>query len=235
MEQSHHCIYCHHTLYQLGDGMVKCSVCKKKYSPKKVESTLILIDLFCRDENALSASKTAHISYATVLKYYQYFRKLVIEHCEEEYHLYRNRESEYEEYIYQEKSKRNEKSAIFDAHNFLTFAYGEKVYNILMPSLNMYKQQFIKDNLEDVYEKEFSHFMRSSKIIKITAHDNTITRFWRYFETFITAFKGVSREYFPYYLKEAEFKFNTPVKRRRDILERLCFRPNNAYQNKDTN
>ncbi len=225
MKKPHHCIYCHHSLYHLNDGMVKCSSCKKKYSPKKVETILHLIDLFCHDHNASDGAKRADLSYAATLKYYQEFRKLLIEHCEEEYHNNRKNESEYEEYIYQEKSKRNQKSAIFDAHNFLTFAYGEKVYNILMPSLNLYKQQFIKDDLEAIYEKEFSHFMRSSKLIKITKHDNTMTRFWHYFETFITPFKGVSREYFPYYLKEAEFKFNTPIKKRHEILEQLCFRP----------
>lgn len=225
MEKFHPCIYCAHPLYRLKDGMVKCSGCKKKYSPKKVTQILRFMHLFCEDQNALAASKTLHCSYATALKYYQDFRKLIAEHCEEEYQNRHRQESEYEEYIYQEKSKRNEKSAIFDAHNFLTFAYGENVYNILMPSLHRYKQPFIKDNLEDIYKKEFSHFMRSSKIIKITAHDNTITKFWRFFETFITAFKGVSRDHFPYYLKEAEFKFNTPIQKRSEILERLYFHP----------
>lgn len=225
MKDDNHCIYCRHILYHLSDGMVKCSGCKKKYSPKKVEQTLRLIDLFCTDENALNASKIGETSYATALKYYHIFRKLIAEQCEEEYHRYRGHENEYEEYIYLEKSKRPDKSAIFDAHNFLTFAYGEKVYNILMPSLSLYKQQFINDSLEAIDNKEFSQFMRSSKIIKITKYDNTMTRFWRYFETFIPTFKGVSREYFPYYLKEAEFKFNTPIKKRSPILAQLYFHP----------
>jgi transposase-like protein len=38
-------------------------------------------------------------------------------------------------------------------------------------------------------------------------------------------FKGVSAEFFPYYLKEAEFKFNTPLMQRREVLEQLYFRP----------
>jgi transposase-like protein len=94
-----------------------------------------------------------------------------------------------------------------------------------MPSLGMYKQQFLEDNLEEVYTKEFSKFMRASKIIKISEHDNAITKFWHYFEQFITAFKGVSYEHFPYYLKEAEFKFNTPTHLRSEILKQLYFRP----------
>jgi transposase len=226
MKESHHCIYCHNTLYHLSDGMLKCSVCKKKYSPSRVNQIKNVIQSFCHDENALEASKSLNLTYVTVLKYYQKLRHLCAQYCEEHYHLNRMQESQYEEYLYIEKSKRRDKTAIFDSHNFLTFSYGEHVYTLLMPSLNMYKQQFLEDNLEGVYNKEFSKFMRTSKIIKISEHDNAITRFWHYFEQFITTFKGVSNEHFPYYLKEAEFKFNTPIEGRSKILERLYFKPN---------
>lgn len=205
--------------------MVKCSVCKKKYSPDRVEQIKRLIEAFCVNENALSTSKSLNLSYTTVLNYYQKFRHLSAEYCEEQYHLHRSSESQYEEYLYIEKSKRHDKTAIFDSHNFLTFGYGESVYTLLMPSLGMYKQQFIEDNLEEIYFKEFSKFMRTSKIIKISKHDNVIEQFWHFFEEFITPFKGVSHEHFPYYLKEAEFKFNTPENERSAILELLYFRP----------
>lgn len=222
------CIYCSSSLYHLSDGMVKCSVCKKKYSPSRVNQIKNVIQAFCHDENALCASKTLSLNYVTVLKYYQKLRHLSAQYCETQYHLHRTIDSQYEEYLYIEKSKRHDKTAIFDSHNFLTFTYGEYVYTILMPSLGVYKQQFLEDNLEDVYHKEFSKFMRTSKIIKISEHDNAITRFWYYFENFIMTFKGVSDEHFPYYLKEAEFKFNTPIEERSKILNKLYFRPNDS-------
>ncbi|MDD5717142.1 MAG: transposase [Sulfuricurvum sp.] len=218
------CIYCHHPLYQLNDGMVKCSACKKKYSPKKVTNILRMLERFCSDENALSASSSLNLSYATVLKHYQKFRYLAAEHCEMQYDTYRTLESQYEEYLYLEKSKRHRQSTIFDAHNFLTFGYGHQVYTLLMPSLGIYKQQFLEDNLETVYSREFSRFMRTTKIIKITESNNIIERFWYYFENFITAYKGVSDEFFPYYLKEAEFKFNTPEHNRFTVLKALYFK-----------
>jgi transposase len=226
MKKSIYCIHCNHPVYQLCDGMVKCSHCKKKYSPNRIQQIKSLIQLFCNDENALFASKSLNLNYITVSKYYQKFRYLCAEYCEVQYHLHRTPDSQYEEYLYIEKSKRNDRTAIFDAHNFLTFSYDEKVYTLLMPSLGMFKQQFVEDNLEDLYHKEFSKFMRTSKIIKITAYDNAITKFWHYFEQFITSFKGVSKEHFPYYLKEAEFKFNIPIEERSTILEQLYFRPN---------
>ena len=67
-----------------------------------------------------------------------------------------------------------------------------------------------------------------SKIIKISEYDNSITKFWHYFEQFITPYKGVSKEHFPYYLKEAEFKFNTPIEKRSEILENLYFHPTDS-------
>ncbi|MDD2838965.1 MAG: transposase, partial [Sulfuricurvum sp.] len=98
---------------------------------------------------------------------------------------------------------------------------------ILMPSLNKYKHQFLADNLEDLYYKEFSKFMRTSKIIKVSERYNTITRFWNFFESFIIPYKGVSNEFFPYYLKEAEFKFNFSYTVREKILTTLYFHPSN--------
>lgn len=228
MNLSSLCIYCDSPLYHLKDGQVKCSACKKKYSTARINQIKTLIEYFCNDNNALTASKSLGLTYVTVLKYYQQFRYLIAEYCEVQYHLRNTQESQYEEYLYIEKSKRRDKTAIFDAHNFLTFSYGERVYTLLMPSLGMFKQQFIEDNLENVYHKEFSKFMRTSKIIKISEHDNAITKFWHYFEHFITDFKGVNKEHFPYYLKEAEFKFNTPLNERLAILEELYFRPNGS-------
>lgn len=228
MKEIRHCVYCRSPLYVLSDGMVKCSACKKKYSPSRILQIIELIGCFCENENALSVSKSMKLSYTTVLKYYQKFRYLTAEYCEVQYHLYRTQQSEYEEYLYIEKSKRRDKTAIFDSHNFLTFGYGERVYTLLMPSLGIFKQQFVADNLEEVYLKEFSKFMRTSKIIRISEHDNAITKFWHYFEQFITAYKGISDEHFPYYLKEAEFKFNTPDSRRAEILEQLYFHPNGS-------
>ncbi len=228
MNESSHCVYCYHRLYRLSDGMVKCSVCKKKYSPSRIAQIKRILHAFCNDENALSTSKTLGVSYVSVLNYYQKFRRLCAEYCEERYHLHRTQDTQYEEYLYNEKSKRRDKTAIFDSHNFLTFGYGTEVYTLLMPSLGIFKQQFVADNLEEIYHKEFSKFMRTSKIIKVHEHDNVIEKFWHYFETFITGFKGVSKEHFPYYLKEAEFKFNTPYSKRSEILEKLYFRPSGS-------
>lgn len=218
------CIYCHHPLYHLSDGMLKCSRCKTKYSPERVNRILTLIDCFAHDENALQASKRLHLSYVTVHRYYHTFRRHCARICEDGYNTVRDRPCEYEEYYYLEKSKRNDKFAVFDAHNFLTFDYQGHLYTIVMPTLQKYRQQFIDDNLEEVYAGEFNRFKRKSRIIKVSKHLNRIVEFWAYFERSILTYKGVSAESFPLYLKELEFKFNHDAKTQKRLLEQYYFR-----------
>jgi len=201
--------------------MVKCSVCKKKYSPKKYKSDMQIIRAFCDNLSALHVSKTLETNYLTVKKRFDRFRRLIALYQEERYLCRECDVSEYEEYFYLEVSKRHDPKSIFDAHNFLTFDYGGMIYTLLMPSLQRHKEQFLADGLEESYYKEFNKYLRLNRIAKLQHRENLITRFWNYFEAFILCYNGVSDEYFPYYLKEAEFKFNHPKERQREILEKL--------------
>ncbi len=134
---------------------------------------------------------------------------------------FRNRKETiaFEEYLYLEKSKRKSKKNIFDAYNFLTFNYDGKIYNLLLPNLNRYKPLFLEDGLEEVYYKEFEKFLRRSHLG--TNPNKTILEFWDFFEEFILKFKGVRRENFFYYLKEAEFKFNFECFQKCNFLSHL--------------
>ncbi|WP_345991430.1 transposase [Sulfurimonas sp. HSL-1716] len=217
------CIYCDHKLYHLSDGMLKCSLCKRKYSPKRINKILTLIDSFCENENALQTSKRLSLSYVSIHKYYDIFRFYCAHICENEYEHARHKPCEYEEYFYLEQSKRHDRLAIFDAHNFLTFDYENHIYTVVMPTLQKYKQQFINDDLEKVYNSEFARFKRKSRIIKVSKHLNKIVDFWEYFEKFILSYKGISTENFPLYLKEAEFKFNHPLETQKKLLQKQYF------------
>jgi len=217
------CIYCHHKLYHLKDGMLKCSRCKAKYSAERVNKIITLIECFCNNENALQASSRLQLSYVSVHRYYNTFRQLAAQICEDTYHTLRGRSCEYEEYYYLERSKRNNREAVFDAHNFLTFDYEGHLYTIVMPSLQKYRQQFIDDNLEDLYADEFNRFKRKSRLIKVSKQLNRIVAFWDYFERSILTYKGVSAESFPLYLKELEFKFNHEAQTQKILLQQYYF------------
>ncbi len=215
------CPYCqHHKYYILQTDQYKCTKCKRKYSPKKIELKQNLISAFCKDQTVLHTSQYLNLSHITVQKYFSQFRSSLISFLEEQYERFDTQE--YDEYVYLERSKAKVKENIFDAHNFLTFQYNDtQVYNLLMPDLNRYKEQFLDDEAQTVYFKEFSKFMLYNRIAKTQKKDNTIVQFWEYFENFILKYKGIKRENFFSYLKECEFKFNYKYEERIKILSSL--------------
>ncbi len=213
------CIYCHHDkLYKLKNGYLKCSFCKRKFSPFKIEKERRLIEFFCKDINALQTSKISGVNYTTVQKKFMDFRYRLVGHLDK---MFENKEkvNEYDEYIYLEKSKKKDKRYIFDAKNFLTFDYDNgKIYNMLLPELSRFKDSFLEDNLDKTYYQEFSKYLRWNKIAKLKNKDNLITKFWDYFEKNITKYKGIKQNNFFFYLKEIEFKFNYDYDNRVKIL-----------------
>jgi transposase len=214
------CIYCHNKkLYKLQTGQLKCSGCKKKFSPNKITKELEIIQCFCDDMSVNKAAKILQLNYLTVQKRYELFRSLIANYLENEYRD--KKVIEYDEYIYLPQSKKKIKENIFDAQNFLSFYYEEKVYNLLMPSLNMYKQQFLDDGAQAIYFKEFSKFMMLNKISKTQKKENIITNFWLFFEESILKYKGIRHDNFFYYLKEIEFKFNYTQDKQEEILMSL--------------
>jgi transposase-like protein len=204
--------------------MQKCAACRRKFSPEKVRKERDLIAMFCRGETAHHAARTMTISYPSVTARYKRLRLLAAAHLEQAYESQRHRVAEFEEYIYLEASKRCEKRHIFDAHNFITFDYGGRVYNLMMPSLHRFKHDFLEDSLDGLYYEEFARFLRIHRIAKLQKSKNTITDFWEFFEGYILRYKGIRQENFPYYLKEAEFKFNYSESEQYEILTALWFR-----------
>jgi hypothetical protein len=214
------CISCNNTkLYKLKTGQLKCSVCKKKFSAKKIQKDVDAIECFTNNLTANQCAKKLGINYVSVKNRYEHIREHVANYLENEYKD--KTVLEYDEYIYFEKSKKKIKENIFDAQNFLTFQYEKKIYNLMMPNLHKYKQQLIDDDMQDIYFKEFSKFMMLNKISKTKKRENLITKFWIFFEDSILKYKGVNNKNFLYYLKEIEFKFNYERDEQKKILSLL--------------
>jgi len=64
---------------------------------------------------------------------------------------------------------------------------------------------------EEQDKKLLLKYLNFNKIAKLSKAQSTITKFWDYFEAFILQYKGVSDEQFIFYLKEAEWRFNTKL------------------------
>ncbi|NOX15734.1 MAG: IS1595 family transposase [Epsilonproteobacteria bacterium] len=206
-------------LYKLKSKQLKCSTCRAKFSPARIHRDLSVIKIFCDNFTINQASIKLGLNYVTIKNRYEIFRKLVANFLEDKYQD--KKVIEYDEYIYLEKSKKKIDENIFDAQNFLTFHYKDKIYNLLMPNLNRYKNQFLSDGMDKAYFNEFSKFMMLNKIAKIQNRENLITKFWIFFEKSITKYKGIKNDNFFYYLKEIEFKFNYTKEEQENILKNL--------------
>ncbi|UPT78475.1 transposase [Sulfurovum sp. XGS-02] len=152
----------------------------------------------------------------TIQKYYQKFRKIITLYCDRKYRQNTDKIDEYDEYLYLPKSlKKNDKN-IDKLQHFLTLSYEGKVYNLMMPTI-----QYFDYDTNDQGNKLLLKYQRFHKVAKLKKFDNTITKFWTFFETFILQYKGVSDEQFIYYLKEAEWRFNSTKEEQRATFDSL--------------
>jgi len=199
------CFYCNHPItYTLCDKQEKCSKCKRKFSPRKIQREKTLYKLFTCGVNASNASRQTQMHFSTVNKYYQKFRRNIALYADEIYQYNSHRVTEYDEYLYLPKSL-DIKNDMHKLQHFLTMSYDDKIYNIMMPKA----KQSLRENEDDTSDKLLLKYLKFNKIAKLSQSHNTITKFWSYFEEFICQFKGVSDEQFIFYLKEAEWRFNT--------------------------
>ncbi len=200
------CIYCNYPTYKLKNGYYKCKSCKRKFSPKKIERQRAIKRCFYKDFTINRCALYLGLNYITVKNYYQKIREEIAILQEKDF-ANKQKILEYDEYIYIPKTKSQNKSAIFEGFNFLTYNYDNKIYNILLPSLSRYKPIMLEDGLDEVYYKELEKFLQSNHISN-RANNNLIKQFWIYLEDFMLKFNGINSENFFYYLKEAEYKFN---------------------------
>jgi len=212
------CIYCQNKkTYLPNNGQVKCAVCKRKYSPKKLARQAHITEAFLDNCSATQCAKELHLHYNTVQNYYMHLRKAITLYADARYQENTHLVNEFDEYLYLPKSITHFDDNIHKMEHFITFAYHDRVYNIMMPTIERYELDM--DSKSE--KKKLSKFLRFNKVSKLQNAQNPITRFWDFFEDFILLYKGISKEQFIYYLKEAEFRFNYSEEEQKEILSSM--------------
>ena len=194
------CIYCKNkTTYLLGDGLRKCSRCRKKFSPKRLKRERELADLFLLAEQSpvTLLGERSPININTIKKHFMLFRTKIALFLDEEYEHNISLIDEYDEHFYYAKNTPSKKNC-----KFITFSYKQKVYTLLL-----------QENIEQ--QNRFEHFY---KMMKAKKDSNVITDFWNYFERFIAKHRGVAKRNLIYYIKEAEFRYNYSPQEQKEIL-----------------
>jgi len=193
------CPYCNNTkTYNLANNQKRCARCRRKFSIKKIKQKELLWECFKKGINATHCAKSQKMHIATVLKHFMNFRIEIAIEADKEYNNNSHKVTGYDEYLYLPKSLKVEEN-IHKLQHFLTLSYEDKVYNIMMPSIKKYGSN---------PDKLLLKYLQFNRVSKISTAQNTITKFWNYFEEFILQYKGVNSENFIYYLKEAEWRYN---------------------------
>ena len=212
-----YCPFCNiKRLYNLKNNYKKCSSCGKKFSIRKLEIDLTIIEFFCNNINANRCAKILNINYRTVQNRYTLFRKLIATFLENEHYSSIQDNSSYEEFYYfTNREKMNKKKSLYDAINIIGFYSNKKIFTLLMPKLPVY------NNEEDT--KKFEKYLKWHKIYSQNSYTTSLNVFWKYLEENLKKYKGVNDENFFYYLKECEFKFNYLQNKQIEILKKLYF------------
>jgi len=212
------CPFCNNKrLCELRNNYKKCSACNKKFSVRKVEADLKIIEYFCNNLNANKASKLLNKNYRTIQNRYMIFRKLIANYLENEYYELPRGNSPYEEFHYfTDRKKRNKKKSFYEAINIIGFYSNKRIYTLLMPRLN-----YLQD---EVSLKSYEDYLRWHKLSSRDSYMTSLCVFWKYLEENLKKYKGVDEKNFFFYLKECEFKFNYLQNEQIDILKEIYFK-----------
>ncbi|MDD3343696.1 MAG: hypothetical protein PHR87_08995 [Sulfurospirillaceae bacterium] len=213
------CIYCSSKkLYHVSPTQYRCALCKRTFSIKKQAQNNAILEAFIANESVHACSQALQINYLTVKKAYQKIRLGILDFIEQSYTHQKNAFSQYDEYYFLPHTKKGNLDYFFDSIGILGMAYEHKIYTLLLPDQFSHLKHLSKDLIDMHY---YAHYLHNHKMAHFESFNTIIHQFWRFLENFMRHFKGVQKENFIYYLKEAEFKFNYEKDEQRTILKTL--------------
>ncbi len=202
------------TFYTLANEYIKCKKCAKKYSLKKLKRNEQIINGFIKNKTALELSNELKLNYKTVKNRYDELRGKLPQFLEDEYNSLPKDYSDYEEYYYfTSKQKLKKIKSLYEAINIIGFYSNSKVYTLLMPNL--------KHRRESLSGSEYEKYLNWHKIYSKESYKTKLYDFWKYLEESLKKYKGIDYEYFFFYLKECEFRFNYSKEEQLEILKNL--------------
>ncbi len=212
------CPYCNSkTLYLLKDNYRKCKDCNKKFSLKKLQLDIQIIEAFCEDIPALQISNNLQINYRTVANRYDVFRRLIANYLEDIYHTSIQDSTSYEEFYYfNEKQLQKKHKSLYEAINIIGFYCNTRVYTLLMPSLPKLPLQELDEN--------FEKYLKWHKLQSQNSYATPLKDFWKFLRKNLKKYKGITKDNFFFYLKECEFKYNFSKPICKALLKNIYFK-----------
>ena len=122
--------------YTLASDYIKCKKCAKKFSLKKIEKDILIIQKFCENKTAFEISNELKLNYKTVKDRFDLLRQKIAVYSEDIYNSLIKDNTEYEEFYYlKEREKVKKKKSLSEAINIIGFYSNQKVYTLLMPKI----------------------------------------------------------------------------------------------------
>ncbi|GIU72429.1 MAG: DDE transposase [Candidatus Nitrosocaldaceae archaeon] len=238
------CIYCNYDhIGMVKDNCYRCHRCKKEWSIRKdsilyglripFTKFIMALKLFELEIPVLKASKELGLSYTTTHKIYQLIREKIYDYCSKDDVL--QGEVEIDEAYFGGKSKgkrgrgSNNKIPVFgilerNGKVKVEIVKDVKAETILRETIKKVKRGSIiytdkykgYDTLV-LYGFKHERIDKSIRFANGRVYINGIEGFWSYAKERLLRYHGVSKELFPYYLKELEFRYNN----RDDVFDKM--------------
>jgi len=234
------CIYCNkNKLYRLKDKRIKCKSCKKYYSLKKLRIDLQVLYYFYLEISARKTSKELDLNYNTVQSRFMFFRKCIYDYLKEEVRRL-NGKLELDESYFGGKRKGNRgRGANNKAIVFGILERKGKVHTVIVENvsaktlMNQIKLRakkgsvFYTDGFKSYaslhqYGKHSVIKHNKDEFAKGENHINGIEGFWSYAKERFHKYHGISKNNYPLYLKEMEFRFNHRNENLFKLLVSIC-------------
>ena len=186
-----------------------------------------ILNMFCIDLDAMQIAQLTGLNRNTINRYLRGIRERIAEFCEETSPINNGHVEVDESYFGGRRSGKRGRGADGKVIVFGLFKRNGKVYTEIVPNVKAKTLQRIirgrvsvdsiihsdkwrgYDGLVDVgYEKHFRVDHGKGEYVSGSSHINGIEGFWGFSKMRLTKYRGVSKLYFYYYLKECEFRFN---------------------------
>ena len=220
------CIFCDkYGLYKLKNSKLKCKNCKKYYSLRKLRRELDILYYFYLEVSARKTAKELGFNYRLVHRKFMQFRRAINNFCAMEAQKL-NGELELDETYFGGKRKgKRGRGAFNKAIAFGILERNGKVHTLIVDNV---KADTLMEAIKEKTHKGsvfYTDGFRSYADLKqygkhnIIRHDkdefangknhiNGIEGFWSFAKERFHKYHGISKNNYPFYLKEMEFRFN---------------------------
>jgi transposase len=233
------CVFCgKYRLYKLADKRIKCKHCKKRYSLLRLRRDLQILYYFYLEVSARKTAKELNLNYNVVHRKFMQFRKSIAYYCNNEARKLKGKIELDESYFGGKRKGNRGRGANNKAIVFGILERKGKVYTVIVQNvaaktlMNEIKSKTRKGSV--FYTDGFRSYNslhqygkhniidHDKELVNAHNHINGIEGFWSFAKERFHKYHGISKNNYPFYIKEMEFRFNNRNENVYNLLVSIC-------------